>query len=246
MNTDAERMAVALGETVERIDWVALGAEYCEEGGEEFFDDEARDGLVDTGLRLASDVAEVLEAARCTLGRSLYVGAGVAELPLLLCESLVLRRKVVCAAPPSHERALLDEALAAAEESLGWKLPRYGQQDLPRRPRASLGSFDHVWLVSVLNDPEAFPALHDWLYERGGTELATGKGDRRKELARAEELVERLQQAVDAPALWTTTDEELPIVGPALERAGWRVAPSERARLSAVVGDPVRILRLGR
>ena len=246
MNSGPERLAMALGEIEARLDWPALGRLYCDEGGEDFFDDQAREAFIDTGLRLASDVAEALQGLSGSQGRSLYVGAAVAELPLLLCESLVLGRKVVCAGPASPERTALDLALAQAEEELGFRLPRYGQESVPRRPRASFGVFDHLWMVSVLTDPEGFPALHDWLYERGGTELATGRGDRVRERARAEELIERLLECVESPALFTTTDEELVLVREVTQRQGWRLDEPKLARLSGIVGDPVRVCRLGR
>lgn len=239
-----ELLAAALGELDQRLDWPALGCLYCSEGGEDFFDEESREAIFDTALRLVGDVAGTLEDAGGTTGRSLYVGAGVAELPLILAESLVLGRRVVCAGPPTQERAALDAALAETEQELGVRLPRYGREPVPERPRASIGTFDHLWLVSVLNDPEAFPALHDRLYGRAGGELATGRGDLVKERRAAERLVVRLAEALELPAVLTTTDEELPVLLAALEGTGQELHVPERARLSGIVGDPVRCCRL--
>ena len=67
----------------------------------------------------------------------------------------------------------------------------------------------------------------------------TGRG-----CARADALVARLLDALRTPAHFSTTDEELAIVGPACEARGLKLEPAERGRLSEVVGDVVRTCRL--
>ena len=115
---------------------------------------------------------------------------------------------------------------------------------LPREITRSLGDFDHVWLVSVLTDPGAFPALHDLLYERRGTELATGKGDTKRERQRARELCHRLVASLSDRAVFSTTKEELPIVLESIEHHGLVLENPQRARLSPIVGDPVLVTQV--
>jgi hypothetical protein len=95
--------------------------------------------------------------------------------------------------------------------------------------------------VSVLTDPGTFPALHDRLYGRAGTDLATGRGDPAGEAARAGALLDEALARLADTALVSTTDEELPLVEVAARRAGIALAPAAHARLSPIVGDPVRL-----
>ena len=106
---------------------------------------------------------------------------------------------------------------------------------------------DHLWLVSVLTDPDAFPALHDTLYERrAGDELATGRGHLADDRERARALVEEaLDHLAPTAALVTTTDEEWTLVGPALGRRGRAAEVPSGGRLSAIVGDVVRLVAVG-
>lgn len=240
----AGRFAAVLGELELELDWAALGDAYCDGGGAGFFGEEDRLALFDAGLHFASDLAEVLgptggEAPR----RSLYVGAALAELAPLLCEALVLERAVEAFSLASDETLELNRALAAVSGRLELDLPRIRTDGLAAR---AARPFDHLWLVSVLNDPEAFPALHDELYGRHATELATSRGDLAVDRERAAALVARALEGLRPPALLTTTDEELALVGDACARRGWTLEVPDRARLSAIVGDPVRTCRVTR
>jgi len=234
------RFAASLVELDMEIDWDVLGEAYCHEGGAGFFPIEQREAMREAGLRFASDVANgVEELGEERLGRSLYVGAAVAELAPILCESVVLEREVVAISLASAETAELNRALAAVEERVGL-LPR-----IDTRPLAQVeGAFDHVWMVSVLTDPDAFPALHDHLYERVGTELATGRGDLERDRGRAIALTRELVQRLQAPSVLTTSDEEFEFVAAECSARGWTLEVPERARLSGVVGDPVRVCRV--
>ena len=71
------------------LDYAALGAIYCHEGGDAFWE-ERRGPCQELGIRLA----EVLRGRLRPNGRSLYVGAGVAELPMLAMETMDLQRTV--------------------------------------------------------------------------------------------------------------------------------------------------------
>jgi hypothetical protein len=231
----AERLAAALGELENELDWVALGACYCEGDASDFFDDARRARLFDVGLALADDVAARLPARGP--GRSLYVGAAVAELAPLLVERLVLGREVRWHLLPGPELDELARALARVAERQGLDLP------LPDpRPLESVAPVpcDHLWLVSVLTDPDAFPALHDELYERTGTPQATGRGDLAAERARAARLIDALLAHAAQGALLTISEDELPLVlaclGPDM-----RVEPG---RVTALVGDRLAYLHL--
>jgi hypothetical protein len=232
----AERLAVAWAELEAELDWSALGACYCEGDARDFFDDARRAHLLDVGLALADDVAARLPARGP--GRSLYVGAAVAELAPLLVERLVLGREVRWHLLPGPELDELARGLARVAERLGLELP------LPDpRPLESVAPLpcDHLWLVSVLTDPDAFPALHDELYERMGTPQATGRGDLSAERARADALIAALHAHAAPGALITTTTDELPLL-----RARWSDdVLVEQGRLTALVGDRLAHVRTG-
>ena len=239
MSPELDDFARALAAVEARIDWEALGELYCHEGGEAFFPPEQVAAMRESGLRIAGALGEELARLRGGVGRSLYVGAAVAELVPLLVERHVLQREVVVVNLDNAESDALNRAFVLAESDSGLRMPRIRALDLTEVE----GPFDHGWLVSVLNDPEAFPALHDQLYQRTG-ELATGRGDLDEERARAEALSEALLDRLTPQALLSTTDEELPVLRPLLARRKWGMQASEDALLTGVVGDPLRFLRM--
>lgn len=234
--------ASALAALDRELDWELLGASYCREGGREFFPPEQRAAILDAGLRFAGDVGEALETLLPPSGpgASLYLGAAVAELAPILYETLVAGRRLDWHNVPGTEADELDRALARVEEELGTALPRPRTEGSP----ADAAPYDHVWCASVLTDPDAFPALHDELYERRGGPLAVGGGDLRRERAAAEQLVGKLVDSAAPVALVSTTDEELSFFERAAERRGSVLEVPERGRLSGIVGDVVRVCRL--
>ncbi len=218
------------------LDWERLGVLHCHEGGEDFFDLVDRGALLEAGLLFADDLGRRLSEG----GTSLYIGASVAELVPMLVESLVLGRQVLwyeLASPIIEELA---GALEEVERKLDCMLPRPCLRPIQEAQRpGSQAPIDHLWLVSVLSDPDAFPALHDRLYERKG-EAATGKGDFESELETARALASAALRMCEVPALVTTSDEELSVLVPLCEELGFLLQVPDAARLSAVVGDPVR------
>jgi len=237
-----ERFAAALVELDRELDWSALGRAYCWSGGDDFFAPPDRAALRDAGLAFAADVGDALAAldgARRAAGpgRSLYLGAALAELAPMLFERLVLDREVVAVSLAGAETAELGRALAAVGARLGVELVAIGTDGIPARCR---GTCDHLWMVSVLTDPEAFPALHDRLYGREGGPDAVGGGELEEELGRARDLLDGLLGCARRPALLTTTDEEREL----LADRGLALSVPPTARLSPVVGDPVRVCRL--
>ncbi len=228
----------------EELDWELLGRCHCSEGGDAFFPPAQREAVRDASLQLASDLAVALAPAGAPpgdgCGRSVYVGAALAELAPLLTERIVLGREVRALNLANDETRELNRALGAVSRSLGLDLGAIETCGLPSLPSED---FDHAWLVSVLTDPESFPALHDELYGREGTDLATGRGDLGQDRRRVESLLDALLDTLAPSFVLTTTDEELALVLPACQRRGLRLSVPDRARLSAVVGDPVRICR---
>src|SRR5437867_5889091 len=85
------------------LDYAALGAIYCHEGGDAFWE-ERRGPCQKLGIQLA----EVLRDRLRPNGRSLYIGAGVAELPILAMETMELHRTVEAYNLRADEVALLN------------------------------------------------------------------------------------------------------------------------------------------
>jgi hypothetical protein len=239
--SDALRhFGAAIAALDEELDWELLGRAYCEGEGSSFFDADLRERIIDTGLLFADDVASALGSGT---GRSLYLGAEIAELPLILAEHLVLRRRVEWLnvdAPHVRE-------IARAIEAVGARL----KVELPKPSTRAIASVepktcDHLWMASVLTDPDHFPALHDALYERAGTRLATGRGDLDDDRRRADVLVTGLLERAADPCVLTTTDEEWTLVAPLAVQLGFDVELARNGRLTAIVGDLVRIGSLRR
>ena len=242
--------AAALSELERELDWGRLGALYCYEGGEHFFTEDALEAQREAGLELAAALGEALgrlpvDAPR----RSLYVGAALGELLPMLFEALVLEREVHWVNLAGAEMDELARALGVVEERIGVSLvsprcssPAQGSTAELWRGR---GPFDHLWMASVLTDPEGFPALHDELYQRRGAE-ATGRGNRAKEEACARELVREVVAAAADRTLLATTEEELPFFLEACEARSIECSVAEVGRLTAIVGDVLRFARLTR
>ena len=69
------------------LDYSLLAGVYCDEGGEAFWQNR-RGPTLELGIAWAQALAPLLPEG----GRSLYVGAGVAELPALVTEAIQLGR----------------------------------------------------------------------------------------------------------------------------------------------------------
>jgi hypothetical protein len=234
------RYGAALGALAAELDWELLGRSYCEGDGSGFFDAELRASVFETGMRFAEDVGSALGGAR---GRSLYLGAEIAELPLILAEHFVLGRRVEWLNLECAQTSELVRALGAVGARLGLELPLPGARALGS---IEPGSCDHLWMVSVLTDPDHFPALHDRLYERKDGPLATQRGSLADDRRRAEALAEALLERAARSCVLSTSDEERSVIEPLVARRGWALEFAPGGRLSAIVGDRVRIGRLER
>jgi hypothetical protein len=223
----ATRRAVA--GVFERLDYRQLASVYCYEGGDEFWKSK-RGPCRRLGMRIAKGLLARLPAG----GRSLYVGAGVAELPVLLVESLDLRRSVL---PCNLRRA---EVAALNRACRGLPL-RFHAKDAGK----ARGTFDHLWIVSVLNDPERFPHLAALSYGRA-VPLTFDPSRFVKERKTLRLLVNRCMAKLRLPAVVTTSEEEVNWIADWCHRKSIPYVVERRQFQTALVGDPICVLLAGR
>ncbi len=218
----------AIKEIFARLDYGRLAPIYCDEGGDEFW--AAKRGLCQ---RLGMKLARALLPRLAPDGASLYVGAGVAEIPLVAMECLDLGRRVVACNLRKKEVLVLNRACAG--------LPiRFQHRDAGSVKER----VDHLWLVSVLNDPERFPELSTLSYGRANPVTF----DARKFLPQQRTvatLVDRCLSRLTVPGLVTTTVEEAVWVAEWCHRKGIRYRIDRRTFASPTVGDPICLVRIG-
>lgn len=218
----------SISQVFDRLDYTALARIYCDEGGEEFWKD--RRGLCQT---LGIELAEVLVGRLRPAGRSLYVGAGVAEIPLLTVETIELGREVIACNLRANEVTLLNQACKS--------LPfRFVSKDA----RTATGRFDHIWMVSILNDPERFPELSALSYGRANP-VTFNPTVFVKEREKVFALVEGCLSKLRLPGLVTTSVEEIPWITGWCTRRRVSCVVEEEDYPTAIVEDPVCFIRLG-
>ena len=218
----------AIATIFKRLDYHALGRVYCDEGGDAFW--RAKKGPCQ---RLGIMLAETLRGRLKQGGRSLYVGAGVAELPLLAMETMELGRTVTACNLRGDEVALLNEACADTRV-------RIVHQDAGEAG----GAFDHVWIVSVLNDPERFPELSALSYGRANPvlfDVAAFTEERDAVVALADRCLRKLQ----LPSLVTTSTEEINWITDWCLKRNISCVVEPKSYPAAVVEDPVCLIRVG-
>jgi hypothetical protein len=210
------------------LDYQKLGLIYCDEGGDAFWKDKR--GPCET---LGVALAEVLLNRLRPGGRSLYVGAGVAELPMLLMEVLNLGRNVDAFNLRIHEVEVLNQACKG--------LPfRISANDA----RSARGAFDHLWVVSVLNDPEQYPEVSALSYGRANpvTFDPTAFADERTQIMA---LAEACLKKLTLPALVSTSVEEIPWIADWCTRNKIEYVIEEEDYPTAIVEDPICLIRIG-
>ena len=211
------------------LDYAALGSLYCDYGGLAFWQD--RKGPCQrTGLNLAA----LLKARLPRAGRSLYVGAGVAELPPLIMETTERDRTVTAYTLRTREAETLNAACG--------EVPFRIQAGSARRAR---GTFDHLWMVSVLNDPDCYPETSALSYGRANPVTFNALAFSR-ERAKILRLTDECLQKLESPGLVTTSVEEIPWVTDwcRKQRASFHVEQHHHA--TALVGDPVCFIHVRR
>jgi len=218
----------SIAKIFDSLDYAALGPIYCDEGGDAFWEERREPCRM-----LGTALADVLRGRLAPNGRSLYVGAGVAELPLLAMETMDLHRTVEAYNLRAAEVPLLNRACAG--------LPfAFRAQDA----REAAGTFDHIWIVSVLNDPECFPELGALSSARANPvtfDPASFAVERRAVLALAAGCLAKLAR----PGLITTSVEEIPWVTDWCERQGVACVVEDEDYPTAIVEDPVCFIRIG-
>ena len=218
----------AIARIFNSLDYTALGPIYCHEGGDAFWE-ERRGPCQESGTRLA----EILRHRLPPNGRSLYVGAGVAELPVLTMEVMDLHRTVAAYNLRADEVGLLNSACAETPVAF-----------LAGDARDATGTFDHIWIVSVLNDPECFPELGALSSARANPvtfDPDTFAIERRAVFALAAGCLEK----VSCPGLVTTSVEEIPWITDWCERRGIPCVVEDEDYPTALVEDPVCFIRIG-
>ncbi|MGQ0809870.1 MAG: hypothetical protein ACT4OO_01415 [Nitrospiraceae bacterium] len=210
------------------LDYSTLGRIYCDEGGEAFWKAKRR-----LCRKLGTKLAAVLRGRLKPGGRSLYVGAGVAEIPVLAMETTELGRTVVACNLRDDEVRVLNQACM--------ELPfRFIAKDAG----VAKGPFDHLWIASVLNDPERFPDLAALSYGRASPltfDPAKFVSERRKVRA----LRDRCLRKLSLPAMVTTSTEELQWIAEWCHRRKISYVVENREYPSATVGDPICFVRVG-
>ncbi len=218
----------AIAEVFDHLDYKSLESVYCYEGGDEFWRAKR-----EPCRRLGTKVAEILVRKLSPGGRSLYVGAGVTELPALLAETLELRRQVEPYNLRRSEVTVLNRACRA--------LPvKFRAQDAS----SAAGLFDHLWMVSVLNDPERFPHLAPLSY--GRADPVTFDPVRfQKERRVVQSIVDRCMPRLQLPGLVTTSTEEIIWIADWCHRHKIPYRVERKQYPAALVGDPIRFVRIG-
>lgn len=217
----------AIKDVFSKLDYAGLGDIYCEEGGVVFW--KAHKNKCQTmGIR----IAEALKRRLSRKGRSLYVGAGVAELPMLVLETLDLNRTIEAYNLREPEVRILNQACRG--------LPFTIQAS---RAQTARGTFDHLWMASVLNDPECFPET---------SALAYGRADPvrfdpvvfQRERTQIQDLLDACLPKLSRPGLLSTTVEEVTWITDWLTRNRTPFHVEAQLYPTAIVGDPLCFIRI--
>jgi len=219
----------AIRRIFDQLDYQKLGPVYCYEGGDEFWKAK-RKPCEKLGINLAQTLLRKLPQG----GRSLYVGAGVAELPVLLAEAIELQRQVEPYNLRRSEVTVLNRAC----------------RDTPvmfhaRSAAEAKGTFDHLWIVSVLNDPERFPDLSPLSYGNANpVTFNPQKFEQQRKIVRS--IVDRCMPKLSLPGLVTTSTEEVVWIADWCHRHKIPYHVERKQYPTALVGDPVCVLSIGR
>ena len=220
---------VLIAATYAKLDYERLEPVYCYEGGDEFWRAK-RKPCERLGINLAQGLLRKLPRG----GRSLYVGAGVAELPVLLAEACDLDRHVEPYNLRRSEVAVLNRACRATPVRFH-----------ARTAAEANGKFDHLWIVSVLNDPERFPDLSPLSYGNANpVTFNPARFERQRRIVRS--IVDRCMPKLSLPGLVTTSTEEVVWVADWCHRHGIPYRVDRKQYPTALVGDPICLIKVGK
>jgi len=220
---------LAITSLFSHLDYKRLESVYCYEGGDEFWRAKR-----EPCRRLGTKVAEALAGKLPRGGRSLYIGAGVTELPALVAEAIELQRQV---APYNLRRSEVTVLNRACRD-----LPvRFVAQDAA----SAQGRFDHLWMVSVLNDPERFPHLAPLSYGQADP-VTFNPIAFQKERKIVRTIVDRCMPKLAVPGLVTTSTEEVVWIADWCHRHHVPYRVEQRQYPTALVGDPICFIKVGK
>lgn len=210
------------------LDYKRLESVYCYEGGDEFWRAKR-----EPCHRLGVKVAEALVPKLPRGGRSLYIGAGVAELPVLIAEAIDRER---CVEPYNLRRSEVMVLNQACRD-----LPiRF----LARDAASAKGRFDHLWIVSVLNDPERFPHLSPLSYGQADpVSFDPMAFQQERKIVKA--IVDRCMPKLTIPGLVTTSTEEVVWIADWCHRHNIPYLVEHKQYPTALVGDPICFIKIG-
>ena len=210
------------------LNYGSLAPVYCEEGGDTFWQLH-RDSCERIGVKLARLLRQRLQSK----GRSLYVGAGVAEIPMLIMEIKDLDRLVSAHNLRPNEVEIIHRASPDLSQCLHTK-----------DAQTASGPFDHIWMVSVLNDPERFPELSALSYGRANPTVfdPIGFARERREVQR---IAGKCLKKLTKPGLVSTSVEEIPWITQWCENQGIPYQVEEEDYPTAIVGDPLCFIKIG-
>lgn len=212
----------------DRLDYRMLESVYCYEGGDEFWRAKR-----EPSRRLGLRVARALVARLPRAGRSLYVGAGVAELPVLIAEARELGRQIAAYNLRRREVAVLNRACRGTGVCVN-----------ATDAATASGVYDHIWIVSVLNDPERFPHLAPLSYGRADP-VSFDPAGFGKERRIVRSIVDRCLPKLRLPGVVTTSSEEVLWIADWCHRHRTPYLVERRQYPTALVGDPICIMRIG-
>jgi hypothetical protein len=211
------------------LDYKRLESVYCYEGGDEFWRAKR-----EPSRRLGTKIAEALVGKLSCGGRSLYIGAGVAELPVLIAEAIDRERHVEPYNLRRSEVVILNRACR--------NLPvRFLADDAS----SAQGRFDHLWMVSVLNDPERFPHLSPLSYGQADP-VTFNPTAFQKERRTVQAIVDRCMPKLDIPGLVTTSTEEVVWIADWCHRHKVPYHVERKLYPTALVGDPICFIKVGK
>ncbi|GJL49230.1 MAG: hypothetical protein NPIRA01_04570 [Nitrospirales bacterium] len=217
----------AIASIFQHLDYPALGAIYCDEGGEAFWKAHRR-----PCERMGNKLAEHLKARLAPNGTSLYVGAGVAEISPLMMETSELKRSVAA------YNLLQDEV-----EILNHTCQNHGLWFTPADAQEAKDTYDHIWIVSVLNDPERFPELSALSYGRANpATFETGQFQQERETVFA--MTNSLLNKLARPGLITTSVEEIPWITHYCEEQALSYTVGDDDFPTAIVKDPICFIQI--
>ena len=151
-----ERCEVLCGRVFDAIDWRALGTVYFNEDGESEWQ-QRRGKLLETGFEWARSLLRRLPADGC----SLHVGAGVAEIPVLIAETCVRGRTVKAVNLRRRECEILGAALRRHHLADKIRIEPVDAAEI-----VAGVTYDHLGCVSLFTDPETWSHLSEVTYGR--------------------------------------------------------------------------------